>query len=198
MTLAEATQRLKPAGVPRAILVTDSVRLPDPCQAVSALPRGGAVLLRHYDSPDRVALAARLARWCRASGRRLLVAEDWRLAAAVGAAGLHLPEGLARTACLAPALGWVRRRHLILTVAAHSPAALARARRLGAAAAILSPAFATASHPEATAIGAVRWARWAERAGLPVIALGGMTERTARALRRARIAGIAAIGGWRT
>ena len=73
--------------VPAIWLMTDELRLPDPEAAMAALPRGAAVILRHYDAGDRAALAKRLALLCRQRGIALLIAGDWRLAAAVGAAG---------------------------------------------------------------------------------------------------------------
>lgn len=192
MTLAKARRQDK---LPRRILVSDERRLPDMLAAARALPTGTGVLLRHYQAPDRLALGLRLAAIARARRLVLMVAGDWRLAARLGAAGLHLPEGQARHGTLAPALGWLRRHRRMLTVAAHSPAALARARRLGAAAALLSPVFPTASHPGAASIGAVRFRLWARRAGVPVVALGGMTPATWRHVAGCAV-GMAGIGGF--
>ena len=79
------------------------------------------------------------------------------------------------------------------TASAHRVADLVRARRAGAACAFLSPAYATASHPGAAGLGPVRWAAMARRAGLPVLALGGMNGATVRRLPR-WVAGIGAIG----
>lgn len=194
MTLANPRPRHK---LPRSILVTDSRRQPDPVAAAARLRPGSGILLRHYDDPGRVQLAATLARLAARRHLVLLVAGDWRLAARVGAAGLHLPESMARGAVLAPLLGWARRRGKLLTVAAHSPAALALARRLGASAALLSPVFPTLSHPGAATIGPVRFAQWSRKAGLPVVALGGMNALTWRRLRPAGPAGMAAIGAFK-
>jgi thiamine-phosphate pyrophosphorylase len=194
MTVAKLTCRLKRRGrrlLPSPLLVTDPKRLPDPRACLGALPAGAGVLLRPYGGLD-IAVARKVAASVRRHRLALMVAADWRLAAALGADGLHLPEGIARHGVLAPALGWVRRRRLLLTVACHSPAALARAKRLKAAAALLSPVFATASHPGATGIGALHFAIWGAKAGLPVIALGGVAAATVRRLRHA--AGVAAIG----
>jgi thiamine-phosphate pyrophosphorylase len=59
---------------------------------------------------------------------------------------------------------------------------LHRAWRRGAVLAFLSPAFATASHPGAPALGAVRWAGMARRGprGLVVGVLGGVTGASVR------------------
>ncbi|OAN50298.1 thiamine phosphate synthase [Paramagnetospirillum marisnigri] len=179
---------------PSLILVTDPSRLPDPLAAMRRLAPGDGVLLRHYDAPDRARLAVAVARLARRLRLVLLVAGDWRLAARLKARGLHLPEGLARHGVLSPALGWRRRSGGLLSVACHSPAALGRAKRLKADAALLSPAFPTSSHVGAVVIGSVRFGVWARRAGLPVIALGGIDRRTARRLPPTAACGFAAIG----
>ncbi|MGE5517719.1 MAG: thiamine phosphate synthase [Bacteroidota bacterium] len=195
MTLANLDRRQKRGGrLPRLILVTDEVRLADPLPAMRRLPPGAGVLLRHYGVAGRPALARQLAQVARRRRLVLLVAgADWRLAAAVGAAGVHLPEALARQLADPGLRLWQRRGH-VLSIACHDRVALARARAQGADAAVLSPVFPTASHPGAPVLGAIRFALWAGGAGLPVVALGGVNRHTAKALRHA--AGMAAIGGF--
>jgi thiamine-phosphate pyrophosphorylase len=199
-TLAESVRLLNlrdraDRSLPTLILLTDEHRLPNPVAAVRWLPRGSAVILRHYAAPDRAALARTLARLCRARGVRLIVAGDWRLAAAVGAGGVHLPEGMARRGRMAWGGGAPKPPGFVVTAAAHSPGALWRAWRAGADAALLSPVFATASHPGAAGLGVLRFAGWCRRAPLAVYALGGVNPATARRLAGSGLAGIAGIGG---
>lgn len=175
---------------PRLALMTDETRLSDPAAAIRALPRGSIVILRHYDAPGRDGLARRLAMLCKSRRLRFLVAGDWRLAAQVGADGLHLPENMAKRG-RGP---WARRRWLV-TAAAHSGRALFRAARAGADAALLAPVFPTASHPGRPALGAVRFAALVRRSPIPVYALGGIDPATARRLKGAGQAGFAGIGG---
>jgi len=143
-----------------------------------------------------------LRRIARQRGVLFLVAGDPQLAAAVGADGLHLPEGVARHGVLAPALLWRATgtgNGRWLSVACHGVRALGRARALGADAALLSPVFVTASHPGARGLGAVSFARMAQmarRAGLPVVALGGVTTATALRLPPGSAAGLAGISGF--
>jgi thiamine monophosphate synthase len=86
--------------------------------------------------------------------------------------------------------------HWILTAAAHSPAALKRAETIGADAILAGPAFATASHPDAEALGPHRFSRLLGAARIPVYALGGVNQKTMRKLPTQRLAGNAGIGGY--
>ena len=178
-------------GLPALWLVTDTLRLPDPLAAAARLPRGSGVLFRHYDHPMRAALAGRLAALCRRRGLLLVVAGDERLASHVRATGLHLPE-----ARMAEAAGRPARGGGLITAAAHSRAAVARAARFGFDAVFLSPVFATQSHPGETGLGTAGFARIARGAPLAVYALGGITAANADALTGSGAAGLAAIGAF--
>lgn len=179
-------RRLRGTGGPVLWLFTDAARLADPVAAARGLPRGlCGVVLRDDARPGRAALAHGLAQVCRARRNALVVAGDARLARAVGA-GVHLRGGR-RLRAMAGLRGMV-------TSSAHGVAELRRAARAGARLAFLSPAFATASHPGASGLGAVRWAALARRApcALTVGALGGIDGASVRRLPRLRSA--AAIG----
>jgi thiamine-phosphate pyrophosphorylase len=199
-SLAELARRLKPPvavarqlpALPALLLMTDRRRLPDPLPALRRLPRGAAVVLRD-DWAREAGLARRVAAIARERRLRVLVAGNWRLAAAIGADGLHLPEWFARQGGRA----WVpmaRRRRWLVTAAAHAPAAIHRAARLGCDAVLLAAVFPTASHPGRPALGVLRFARFARLAPVPVYALGGITPATARRLAGTAAVGFAAIG----
>ena len=195
-TLEAWSRRLKPGAgtVPTLWLLSDPHRLPDPRPAAARLPRGAAVLARGA-TPS---VLAGLALLCRRRGLVLLVGGDGA-AALRHRAGLHLPDRAVATRLLPFLLARRRRRvaRPILSAAAHGRAGLVRARRLGADAVLLSPAFPTASHPGAPAMGPLRWAALASLAGRAAIALGGVSAETAGRLPRrghGRAAGLAAIG----
>lgn len=175
---------------PALILMTDEQRLTDPLRAARALPKGAAIILRHTNERARARLAAQLKTIARASGLRLLIADDAHLAQRVGADGLHLPEVRLREASHWKAL----RPSWLITVAAHSAHSLAIASRAGADAALLAPAFATASHKERAPLGVTKLRLMSMQATLPVHALGGIDAANVGRLRGARLAGIAAIG----
>jgi thiamine-phosphate pyrophosphorylase len=177
--LARAAARLN-AGL--LCLMTDDERLPDPVAAARALPKGSLVIIRARDTKRRRALAEALS--AETNGLILLAADDPALANRLH--GLHLPEARAREAAHWRALrpGWV------ITVAAHSARTLQAPH---ADAALLSPVFATRSHPKAHPLTPAR-ARFIARASLmPVLALGGVNERNAALL--SGFSGIAAISG---
>lgn len=179
--------------LPALILLSDQRRLADPSAAAQRLPRGAAVLVRQSDPQTRCDLVDRLAPICRARCLRLFISDDIVLAEACGADGLHLPE---RSAASADALLIRRRWRGLLTVAAHGPRAIARAHLIGADAAMVSPVFATRSHPDQPGLGPLRFLTWARAARLPVYALGGINAANAGRLRDRNLVGLAGIDGF--
>lgn len=171
--------------MPRLWLLSDPARLPDPDAATRRLPRGSAVLARGMAWPALRALAG----LCRRRGLVLFVGGDGRQALRLRA-GLHVPERGAMG--LLPFL--LGRGPLSLAV--HGRVGLARGRRLRADVALISPIFATASHPGGRALGPHGWAWLARHARRPAIALGGVNGATARRV-PGLARGLAAIGGWR-
>ena len=153
--------------------------------ALRALPRGSGIVLRHHSLGERarISLGRRIRRIARRRGLVLVVAGSERLASRIGARGFHQRSARVGSA------------RMLRTVAAHSLPELVLARRAGADLAFLSPVFATATHPGARALGKLRFGLLARRADLPVIALGGMDARRARALGALGAFGWAGIGG---
>ncbi|HEY4113044.1 MAG TPA: thiamine phosphate synthase [Rhizomicrobium sp.] len=191
--LARVAWRLNRAShsdLPPLVLMTDDERLPDPLAAAAVLPRGSMVILRTRDWARRAAMASALLPIVRERHLTLSIANDPDLARRIGAHGVHFSEAAMREAS-----HWrVLRPHWILTVPAHSLAACATAKRLGADAVLLSPIFATRSHPGEPHFGAVRAMLIARQSPLPVYALGGINAASASQLKDSRFAGLAAIG----
>ncbi|MCC6913220.1 MAG: thiamine phosphate synthase [Rhodospirillaceae bacterium] len=191
LLLTNTRHKLKSQGFPAVWFLTDETRGGDVAAAVAALPRGCAVIFRHYGAANRAVLARELAALCRARGLLFLVAGDWRLAAAVHADGLHLPEHAAARGPSSAARLWLRGR--LLTAAAHGARGLARAHDIGAHAATLAPVFPTRSHPDRAALGLSRGAMLVRAARISVLALGGASPDKLAQTQAAGFAGIAGI-----
>ncbi|MEN7537984.1 thiamine phosphate synthase [Aurantiacibacter flavus] len=151
-------------------------------EALTRLPRGSAFVYRHYHLPPR----KRIARWWRL--RDLCLARDHLLVLADSA--LTAREWGAQGTYGAPLALYPQRADLVQIATAHTMREIAQANRKRADAIMLSPAFATRSHPGAPHLGPVRWHLFAAHAQMPVIALGGMTAQTARRLGTQRWAAI--------
>ncbi len=165
--------------VPRVVLLSDARNDHRLESAISRLPRGSALVFRHYHLPP-VARRARfevLRRLCVRRGVLVITAGEargWRADGHYGA-----PQELRRPAGL----------HLATV---HSLAEIGAAVRARASAILLSPVHPTRSHPGAPVLGPLRFLMLAQRSPLPVIALGGMTKRRAA---RLPVWGWAAIDG---
>lgn len=176
-----------PAPLPRLWFFTDPARTPDPLAVARALPEGAAVVYRHFGAANRRHAARQLRLLCSARGLRLLIGLDAELAAAVQADGVHLPERAAHEIAVLRAA----HPHWLVTVAAHSEAALQRAACADAA--ILSPVFPSRSPSAGAALSLPRAARLIRTVPLPVIGLGGVTLARTHDLARAGFAGAAGI-----
>ena len=161
--------------IPRLWLLSDARNDSVLEQALRRLPRGSGFIYRHYHLPpeQRIARWFGLRRIARACGHLAILADSALTAREWGADGIY---GAPRA--LYPA----RHSHTgsLRLATVHSLAELAQASHARADAVLLSPVFATRSHPRAAAIGPVRFRLLAAHATMPVIALGGMTPATAR------------------
>ena len=177
--------------MPAILFFTDPVRTPEPEAAAARLPRGAAVVFRAFGAPDALARARRLRALTGRLGLKLLIGADWKLAGAVRADGVHLPQSLGRNARRLKAAhpAW------IVTVAAHGLAAARRGARGGADAVVVSTVFESASASAGRPMGALRLAMLVRAVGAPVYALGGVDDKSARRLLACGVAGIAAVSG---
>lgn len=166
--------------LPRVWMLTDERQGAALWPAMKGVPRGAGVIVRHYSLPERE----------REALARMIV----RLGLFVAYAG---DEGGARRSGARAVYGQSDKRgRLPRLFPVHDAAEIVRAGRAGAAAVLVSPVFATRSHPGARALGPLRFGLLAKRTGLPVIALGGMTPSRFRRLRRLGASGWAAIDAW--
>lgn len=140
-------------------------------EALVRLPRGSSFVYRHYHLPDaeRVERYMALERVARARDHLVILA-DSALTALEWSADGYYGAPLALTP---------RRSNLLAIATVHDMREIAQANRVGADAAMLSPVFATRSHPGSGTLGPLRFRQLARYARMPVIALGGMDQRGA-------------------
>lgn len=165
---------LKP--IPRLWLLSDARNDAVLEKVLKRFPKGSGFVFRHYhlNEAERFARYRKLRALCRMRGVCVVLsgtdneARRWGADAAYGA------------------------KASVATV--HSLRELRQAS--GAKAVLLSPVHATRSHPGGKSLGSVRFLMLARAARVPVIALGGMSAKRARALPMGRLVhGWAAIDG---
>jgi len=171
------------ARLPTLLLMTDERMGEALWSALESLPRGAGVVFRHYGLPpkERRARFDHVRRITRRRGLILLLAGSPLQAAAWKADGVH-----GRSA---------RRvsRPLLRSAPAHDRRELLAARHADLR--LVSPVFPTRSHPDVPALGPVRLGLMLGRSRADIVALGGMTQRRAQALRSLGIIRWAAIDG---
>ncbi|OXE35131.1 MAG: thiamine monophosphate synthase [Phenylobacterium zucineum] len=153
------------------------------------LGRNTALVYRTFGAPEAEVVARGLLGMARRQGFKVLIGADHRLAAKIGAHGIHLPERLAHLAPILSRRGWM------VTAAAHAPRAM---RVSGVDAVVVSAIFPSASPSAGPPLGALKLAQMVRRTSTPVYALGGITDKTAPALLRTGIVGLAGVSFFRT
>ncbi len=182
------TPRHDKMHLPRIWLMSDPRFGEDLIAAIRRLPAGSGVIFRHYDLAEaqRLALFQKVRRICRQRGHLVLLAGDERTALRWRADGYH------------SRVRGRRSKRMISSAPVHDRRELATARLYGADMIMLSPVFATASHPGARPLGRMAFMMLAKQcAGMAAIALGGMTRRKAATLDKRHIHGWAAIDAFR-
>jgi thiamine-phosphate pyrophosphorylase len=156
---------IPPKRLPTLWLMTDERMGEALWSALARLPRGSGVVFRHF-ATEPVARAAIFARVSQIARRRRLT---------VVRAGVRR-----QTPNLHPA---------------HSMREAIAARRRNADMILVSPIYPTRTHPGARTLGPLRAAKIARTAGIPAIALGGMTRTRFKRMKSLGFVGWAAIDG---
>lgn len=151
------------------------------------LPSGSGLVLRTFGDQGLRQKAPLIAAIAEHREIMLLIAGDPDLATEVGANGVHWPEARLHQAAKSRFEG-------LQTASAHSPSAVRRAQEL-VDAVFVSAAFLSNSPSAGRPLGPFRLASYARRSTLPVYALGGINERTAKRLASTGIYGAGAIEG---
>ena len=167
--------------LPSLWLMTDEKMGEALLPSVSALPKGSGVVFRHYGAANRRALFIKVQRIARRRRLLLVLAGSGKEWIGWKANGVHNRS--------AHKSGQLR------TAPVHTIPERIAAERAGASLLFVSSVFPTSSHKDARPLGFSGFGRIVRDAKCPVIALGGMTAKRARALRPFRIYGWAAIDG---
>ena len=120
-------------------------------------------------------------------GTKLLVNDRADIAAAVGAAGVHLTERSMPVGAARRILG----DSALIGVSAHSVEGALAAEGEGADFVLFGPVFHTASHPDAAPVGPRALGHVVSRVGIPVFALGGIAPENAAVCIACGAAGVA-------
>jgi thiamine-phosphate pyrophosphorylase len=169
-------------GLPRGLYAItpddpDTERL---AARVAAAIAGGAATVQYRNKSASAALArtqaARLSVLCRDAAVPLIVNDDVRLALDVDAAGVHLGADDGDLAAARAILGPDR---LLGASCYDRPALAAAARRAGADHVAFGSVFASATKPAAVRAPLALLGDAAARAGLPAVAIGGITAENA-------------------
>jgi thiamine-phosphate pyrophosphorylase len=169
-------------GLPRGLYAItpddpDTERL---AARVAAAIAGGAATVQYRNKSASATLArtqaARLSALCRDAAVPLIVNDDVRLALDVDAAGVHLGADDGDLAAARAILG----PHRLLGASCYDrPALAAAARRAGADHVAFGSVFASATKPAAVRASLALFGDAAMRAGLPAVAIGGITAENA-------------------
>lgn len=155
----------------------------------------GAVLLQYRNKAADAALRRRQAEallpLCNAHGVGLVVNDDWRLAADIGATGAHLGESDGDLAEASRALG----RDALVGASCYDRLDLAVAARSAGANYIAFGAFFDSGTKPAARRAPLALLGQARSLGLPTVAIGGITPDNARILLAAGADLLAVLGG---
>ena len=157
---------------------------------------GGACLLQYRDknatAGERRRRAALLARACRQEGKLLIINDDPELAAAVGAAGVHLGRDDPPLQHARQLLG----ADAVIGVSCHADSRRARHfASLGADYVSIGSLFPSGTKPGAPPASMELLERVCREVSVPVCAIGGIDERTAERVARTGARLMAVAGG---
>ncbi|NVK18675.1 MAG: thiamine phosphate synthase [Methylocystaceae bacterium] len=198
-TVSELAQRLNRLHAPSEkfpslLLMTDAKRLPDPRALIPLLPSGSAVIIRHFNDPQKEQIIRKIILLCRKHHVKIFVSDSLSLALKYKLDGIHYSEKKVR---LMASCGRAKRpyKKMIFTCACHSESARIAASKAKMDAILLSPAFPTQSHPGAKSLGIWQIASLSRHSSLQTYGLGGINQKTAHRLSSTQLCGFAGISG---
>ena len=179
------TSRISPL-----IFMTDPSRVPDIIEAAEKLPRGAAIIYRHFGSAHRFVDAEALRQVTFKRGQQLLIGADPELAIEVGADGVHFR----RDAKLEALKLWRQRCPDWIISMAGIKSGEYKGDLSILDGLLVSSVFPSQSPSAGEPMGVEKFSEIARTLPVPIFALGGVNTKTAPKLLGSGAAGIAGIG----
>lgn len=186
--------------LPKVIIIFNEKKFNKEKYSLLKIPKGSAILLRSYNSKERMETAKKLLKFCKINKLKLLIARDIKLARKIKADGVHLPQYMIYNKSI---VNWQNfnlmkiKLNWVVTAAAHNKKTLYEAKKKRIDAALLSPVFRTKSHPNRNKLGIARLANWIKEIKIPVYALGGINLDNIIYLKDSGITGFAFQRGYK-
>ena len=185
-------QRRRPTRLSPYCLMSDPDRTPDIIGAVRDLPRGAAIIYRHFGAPNRTATAHQLRQISFKQGLQFLIGDDPDLAILCGADGVHFRRGGA----LASPLLWRQRcPDWIITMAGLKGEQSYSGDLSVLDGLFISSVFSSNSPSAGPAIGLSQLKSICDALPAPIFALGGVNQKTAPRLVGTGVSGFAGVSG---
>lgn len=162
----------KNSRLPPVLVLSDPDRTPDILSLAHQIPRGWALVYRHFGHPQKQDIIRQLDRISRRRRFILIVSTDSNITHLTRHHGVHWPKHV----CNAPPK---RQRAQFHTTSAHDHGTLARAARNKMDACLVSAVFPSKSPSAPTPMGAIRFRLLAQKSSIPLYALGGVSHKTA-------------------
>ena len=175
--------------------MSDPARTGDVAEAVAGLPKGCALIYRHFGEGQRAIIARALRQVTHDNAQQLLIGGgDVELAMAVKADGVHFKRDAALSG---PHKLRAENKQIIITMAGLKTGKY-RASLSCLDGLFISSIFPSQSPSAGEAIGTEALKARCEVLPVPIFALGGITAKTAPQLLGSGASGLAAIDGFRT
>lgn len=185
------TAREKPCRLSPFVFMTDPARVPDVIKAAQSLPKGSAIIYRHFGKANKYEEATALRQISFAKSQQLLIGDDPELAIEIGADGVHFRRDAYVSA---PKLWRQRCPDWVISMAGlktgdyHAELGILDAL-------FISSIFESQSPSAGKPIGVVSLKSKIKSLPVSIIALGGINKKTAPGLIGTGAAGLAAIDG---
>lgn len=185
--------RPHPSRLSPMVLMTDPNLIPDPVDAARQLPRGSAIIYRHFGAVDKLKTAKTLRDYTLEHGQQFLIGNDPELAIEVEADGVHFRRD---AALIAPSVWRKHQPKWLITMAGVKEGYLGYTQPLTCLDGLfISSIFKSESETAGPPIGISAFKELCTKLDVPVFALGGVNTKTVSPLKDSGAAGIAGISG---